>query len=937
MKKESIVKNAKTILAVALLLSLCLVVPAQADLTPGHVDTGFDPGVGADNEVMAVAVQADGKVLISGLFTTVDGTGRNHIARLNADGTLDTSFDPGPGADDRVRAVAAQTDGKILIGGDFTTVNSVGRNRIARLNADGSVDTSFDPGTGLDSVVRTIVVQADGKLLIGGEFTTVNGVGRNRIARLNADGSLDTTFDPGAGLTSPVYEAAVQADGKVVIVGNFTSYDGEMRNRVARLNADGSLDTTFDPGQGANGWVGTMALQSDGKVLIGGTFAMVGGQSRARIARLNDDGSLDTTFDAGTGPSAAVYAIAVQSDGKVLIGGAFSTISGVARARIARLDDDGSLDTSFDPGAGMDDNVWAVALQADGKALVGGEFTTVDGTGRNRIARLNWDGTPDVGLDPGTGANSTVTSVVLQPNGKVLMGGYFTEIDGTTRYRIARLDANGSLDTTFAPSANSTVRAVALQPNGKVVIGGFFGTVNGVPRGHIARLNASGSLDTSFAASGTEANDDVYAVALQTDDKVLIGGTFTSFNGTTRNRIARLSDSGALDTSFNPGTGVDSTVYAIAIQPDDKVIIAGSFSTFNGMTRNRIARLDDDGTLDTTFDPGVGPNFLVRDVAIQPDGKVLIGGSFTTVAGQSRKYIARLNDDGSLDSSFNPGTGTSSWVDAVALQSDGKVIIGGDFTTVDGEACNRIARLNANGTVDTTFDTGTGVDSYVYDVAIQPDGKVLIGGGFTKHIARMNGATAPAITSGASPSTGKVGVAYSHKFTASGYPHDVKFYLTGGSLPSGLTLDATSGLLSGTPTMAGNYDFTVSACNWVAPCATDGVKPTIAKGDTTTAITAHTPDPSEVGQAVTVEFNVTSAAGTPTGNVTVSDGTATCNAAATAGSCSLTFATAGTKSLTATFAGDSNFNSSTSPAVVHTVNEKDDYVIYLPAVLRNYP
>jgi hypothetical protein len=273
----------------------------------------------------------------------------------------------------------------------------------------------------------------------------------------------------------------------------------------------------------------------------------------------------------------------------------------------------------------------------------------------------------------------------------------------------------------------------------------------------------------------------------------------------------------------------------------------------------------------------------------------------------------------------------------VALQSDGKVIIGGNFTTVNGEACNRIARLYAGGSVDTTFDASTGVDSYVYDAAIQPDGKVLIGGSFTKHIARMNGATPPAITSGALPSTGKVGVAYSHKFTASGYPHDAKFYLTGGSFPSGLTLDATNGLLSGTPTAAGNYSFTVSACNWVAPCATNGAKPTIAKGDTTTTITAHTPDPSEVGQAVTVEFSVASVAGTPTGNVTVSDGTATCNAAATAGSCSLTFATAGTKSLTATFAGDSNFDSSASPAIVHTVNEKDDYVIYLPAVLKNYP
>ena len=276
--------------------------------------------------------------------------------------------------------------------------------------------------------------------------------------------------------------------------------NGVARKRIARLNADGSLDTSFDPGAGANGWVGDVAMQADGKVLICGVFSTVDNVARNRIARLNADGSLDTSFDPGTGANSAVYAVSVQADGKVLIGGAFATVDGAVRDRIARLNADGTLDTSYDPGTGTDGNVWAIQLQVDGKALIGGEFTTVDGTGRNRIARLNGDGSLDVGLDSGTGASNVVQAVVLQPDGKVLVGGYFTTVDGTGRNQIARLNANGSVDTLFDPGtgANGTVYAVALQTDDKVLIGGSFTRVDGTGRNRVARLSVDGSLDWAW-------------------------------------------------------------------------------------------------------------------------------------------------------------------------------------------------------------------------------------------------------------------------------------------------------------------------------------------------------------------------------------------------------------------------------------------------------
>ncbi|MBX2927531.1 MAG: T9SS type A sorting domain-containing protein [Saprospiraceae bacterium] len=376
-----------------ILLPLLLLLPAFASLhaQPGSLDTSFDPGSGANNTVFAMTVQPDGKILIGGRFTSYNGAPRNYIARLNADGSLDAGFDPGSGANSLVYAIAVQPDGKILIGGIFTSYNGAPRNGIARLNSDGSLDTGFGPGSGANDWVWAMAVQPDGKILIGGLFTSYNGAPRNRIARLNADGSLDTDFDPGSGATSDVQVFAVLPAGKILIGGGFTTYNGAPRNRIARLNSDGSLDTSFGPGNGANNSLYIIALQPDGKILIGGFFSTYNGAPRNRIARLNSDGSLDTGFDPGAGADSGVAIIAAQPDGRILIGGDFTSYNETARNYIARLNSDGSLDTGFDPGTGADGAVLDMAVQPDAKILIGGAFTNYNGVLRNQIARLNGD------------------------------------------------------------------------------------------------------------------------------------------------------------------------------------------------------------------------------------------------------------------------------------------------------------------------------------------------------------------------------------------------------------------------------------------------------------------------------------------------------------------------------------------------------------------
>jgi uncharacterized delta-60 repeat protein len=729
---------------------------------------GFDPG--ANDGVFALATQADGKLLVGGLFTTLGGGGtgtitRSRIGRLNADSTTDPTFDPG--ANNLVDAVAVQADGKIIVGGLFTMLGGGGtgttpRNFIGRLNPDGTLDTSFNPGA--NGRVNAIAVQADGKILVGGAFTTLGGGGtgttaRNFIGRLNLDGTLDTTFDPGANNT--VFALAVQADSRIVIGGSFTMLGGggtgtTTRNRIGRLLPNGTLDAGFNPG--ANNSVFALAVQADSRILVGGNFSALGGggigtSTRNSIGRLNADGTLDTGFNPGA--NSVVNSLAVQADGKILVGGAFGMLGGggtgtTTRNKIGRLNPDGALDTGFDPGA--NNTVLALVEQADGKIVTGGIFITLGGggtgtTARNKIGRLYPDGTLDATLDPG--ANNTVETLAVQPDGKILVGGAFTMLGGggsgiIARSRIGRLNPDGTLDTSFDPGANLPVNALAVQTDGKILVGGTFTGLGGgtgtTLRNRIGRLNADGTLDTSFNPG---ANNEVTALAVQADGKILVGGTFTTLGGggagtTARNAIGRLNANGSLDTSFDPGASGD--VNSLAVQADGKILVGGGFTTLGGggsgtTARNTIGRLNSNGTLDASFDPGA--NATVNALAVQADGKILVGGFFTMLGGGGtgttpRSRIGRLNADGTLDASFDPGAGSA--IHTLALQADGKILVGGQFIFLGGggvgtTARSKIGRLNPDGTLDTSFDPGANFT--VNALAVQADGKILAGGTFT--------------------------------------------------------------------------------------------------------------------------------------------------------------------------------------------------------------
>ena len=1270
---------------------------------------------GADSVVYGLVVQSDSKTVIAGDFLSYNATARGRMARLNANGSLDPTFNPGSGANDFIGALAQTTAGQFIIGGGFGAYNGVQRTRVARINANGTLDSGFSAGLGPDSAVWAVAVQPDDKVLIAGEFTTVDGLARAHIARLNADGTLDPTFDPGAnGPDGTIWAVVLQPDGKVVIGGEFYTLAGEVRGGIARLNADGTPDPGFTPGAGTDGIVYALALQTDGKVVVGGEFSLMDFNPRKNLTRLNANGSLDGTFDPGSrGADRAVYSLALAGNGGLYVGGAFDSYNGTHRRSFVRLFADGTvdtgfLDTAYNQFAGLhrarfNDQpgiIYAAGVQADGNVMIGGSFQQVGGgqasantrpeasagpnlwtepkardgvRNRNNVARLlggttpgpgnisltadnhtanenqsflsvsltrnngtlgflsanfeveaglaqsgvdyiynaippiflstwnlfvatpsapnsttrmhsdglfgdslipgdlygnfwygytpgqlnvtvlnnlitegdrnttfrlanpsgadlfylggeniplggalgfsqapftiadddnqkgvlgfatanfvvnenvtnavvtitrtngsygsvsiqyatiaggtatagsdyqtrsgtlifnngqlsrtftipitddsgvepdetislrllnatggatigltnavvtivdndvpggrvnfssatfntnenagaaivtvtrsgsaagtltvyvgatngtaiqgvdfvgvtnllNWpdgDVTPrtvfvplldDVAVEPNetvnlrlfnptlngvtnfqqlgavsnavltilendsrgkvsfststynanenggpaiisvvriggsaesiavnfaafggtavngvdfistngtlafgpgevsksftvailnngapdparfislalsnatpagtlgsptagiinliddesvneppggvdtvftpTGMNDAVLALALQGDGKLIAAGDFTVANQVPRLRLARLAAlDGAVDPTFTAAANDGVQALVVQGDGRTVVGGAFTTINGVVRNHIARLQSNGAVDTSFNP-GAGTDNPVFAVAesfVGTDRKFLIGGAFTVFNGVGRNGIARLNNDGSLDLSFNSGAGADGLVYGLAAYGTNtadagKVIVVGDFTAINGVARSRIARLNVDGSLDLSFDPGAGANAAVRAVALQPDGRILIGGSFTNCNGVALNRIARLEANGAVDGAFVPGAGADDVVNSISVQGDTRIVLGGQFSRCNGVSRSRVTRLNADGSADATINFGAGANSFVAATLVQSDGRIVIGGGFTEydgsprqHLARIYG------------------------------------------------------------------------------------------------------------------------------------------------------------------------------------------------------
>jgi uncharacterized delta-60 repeat protein len=397
-----------TLAGASLLLPLSL---AQAQL-PGTVDPSFNPGTelltsGTFVDINAVAVQSDGKVLVATSPYEEEAQDIT-LVRLNADGTLDSTFNATVSGGSYIEAIALESNGHIVIGGDFTSVDGTARNFIAVLNPDGTLDTGFDPGAGANSDVTNILVQSSGNIVITGDFTAFAGVSTNYIARVTPAGGLDTNFQSGSGFAqyNSVNALASLPNGQLLLGGSLTSYGSSNTavGDIVRLNSDGSLDTSFTADSTLEN-VYYLSPQSTGEVVADGYL-----QDNDEIFRLNTDGSLDQTFPMIPDTFAQVL---VEPNDQILLGGQFYYVDGVALSGIARLDANGAVDMDFNPGSGANGQVEGIVLGPNNEVFVAGIFNGISNTPRDQLALL-YAGNP-----PGTVQFSASTYSVNESGASV--------------------------------------------------------------------------------------------------------------------------------------------------------------------------------------------------------------------------------------------------------------------------------------------------------------------------------------------------------------------------------------------------------------------------------------------------------------------------------------------------------------------------------------
>lgn len=429
---------------------------------------------------------------------------------------------------------------------------------------------------------------------------TAAGLGRDYY-------SLDTRLIFGAGQRSTNLFLNFQDDTLVEGDEWFSVELSEVAGLGSRIGVRSNLvitlldnDEAGKPGSGINWQARDLLVQRDGKIVVGGFFTEANGVARPYLARFTSAGANDAAWSSASALNGEVESIAQQSDGKLIVAGVFTKMGSLARGRVARLLTNGAPDPSFVSTNGANGPVYEIALSPDDKPVLVGSFNSVDGVARGHVARLNTNGTLDVSFDPGTGFNTdAIWAVAVLPDRRILAGGLFQSYNGVARRNLVRLLPDGQIDTSFNASGSgpdSTVNLIRVLPDGKLLIGGWFGNYNGVPRAKLARLLPDGGLDASFNPRGG-ADRTPWNAVLQSDGKWVVAGEFFTWNGRARGGVVRLNPDGSEDTVFNAGYGANALCDGVGVLHDGKIAVAGQFTVFDGYSMNRFALLDVNGKL----------------------------------------------------------------------------------------------------------------------------------------------------------------------------------------------------------------------------------------------------------------------------------------------------------------------------------------------------
>jgi sugar lactone lactonase YvrE len=463
---------------------------AKVDAATGLADTGFTPVV--DNIMQTMALDGSGNLFIGGWFTHVNSTARNYIAKINAaTGALDSTFNPG--ADNPVYPLVLDGSGNIYAGGNFLNINGQARGRIAKLNAStGAVDAAFAPYA--DNNVEAIAIDGNGNIFVGGLFSSIGGYLRQNIAKLHAsDLSVDTGFN--INCNNEVLCLLLQSDN-LYAGGKFTNISSSARLNIAKLNSiSGAADANFNPGAGA--WVYSMALDTSGSLYVGGLFTMINSLTRPHLAKINaSNGVIDGTFNVN-GADATVYSIALDGSGSLYAGGMFGNIGGQLRNGLAKVDTtSGNADPAFNAQA-AGSTITALALDGGGNIYAAGTFSSIGGISRSDIARLNAaTGAGDAAFTPNS--DNSVNTLVTDGSGDVFAGGNFGALGGQAiSYLVKIFMSAGTVDTAFNMGVNSHVNSLCFSPDKTTLYaGGNFTQIDGKLRANFAAIHMLAGIAT---------------------------------------------------------------------------------------------------------------------------------------------------------------------------------------------------------------------------------------------------------------------------------------------------------------------------------------------------------------------------------------------------------------------------------------------------------
>lgn len=538
--------------------------------------------------------------------------------------------------------------------------------------------------------------------------------------------------------------SAALPNGSVLVGGSFNSFNGATRTGLAKFLADGSLDPAWAPvfSAGFAAKVYAIAVDSGGNVYIGGNNGFtnfIDGVNRTGLAKFLPDGSLDPTWNPGINVSfaAQVSALVVDDSGNLYVGGTFTTISGQAIARLARVSTSGAgaVDTSWNPAP--DNSVNALALDGSGNLFVGGSFANIGGMARSGIAKMSTAGVVDATWNPAPSGGG-VSAFARDGSGNIFVGGRFTSIGGQTRTALAKLSESGAglADSSWNPApagSNANVNSLALDASGNVYVGGTFASIDGKVLPNLAKVSSTGT-GTADASWNPAPNANVATLAVQ-GTNVFAGGTFMNAGSVRHLGFAKVDGSTGIVDAVTPDVETPGQIRAIVTYPDGSMIAGGFFVKSGQTTRMSILRVQADGTLDPVWDASAD-NFVVA-LAKDGAGNVYVGGSFDQMGGQPRTGLAKVSatGTGAVDTTWNPSVASSSGFSGInALAFDGTyVYLGGLFDTINGASFSgNLARISASGsgTADATWDANAGGQGQELSLALDSSNGYLYAGGY---------------------------------------------------------------------------------------------------------------------------------------------------------------------------------------------------------------